>query len=703
MARSSLHGSAPSVRGADDEARRVLGLVHESRQAMLDLHESWLYDVQFFRGFQWIYQNSSVGRIMPIPVTPWRPRITYNQVRPLVMQMLALLIEKDPTWEAVGAGTDEDDLRAAAGYEALLRRDWDRMDLGERLKSSLLDMFVTGNGFWRVVWNPDGGRAIGVPGRDGESLSLGTRRDATAMAREAERRQDAEGADVLPFSLPGEEPEPGATFEGSVDVQSTSPFNIDVPVSATSMDSLPWLAHHAWVHRDVLIDRIGSKARDIRPGAGMDEANNYERLLRFDQGAGDVDLEGRSEQVRVTEFWETPTKRHPEGRVITVAGGATLAVRNNPYGGRLPFVHFGCNPSPSRFWHDGIVRELEPLQKAVNSALSRYAMIMMLSSNPKWVADYDSGISDDAINDEPGEVIKKRRGTRVEAVPPPPTPTIHPAIMTAMANGMQFLTGVNDALAGQNPPNVRAALSIRFLQESGLRRFVPIARGVEAALRRAARLALHMHRRFWSDDRVEAALGEAAVGDMHHMRRADLDRVADVTVRSGSMTPKSPAAQQELVISMLQYAPFLFEGPGGVSKEEILRALDMPQASGRTGLKAAQRNRAYREHVDVLEGRPVEVLPWDDDDLHLDVHDARLSDDAWSRDNAEAAAELAAHRAEHEHARQTKIMQALGGVPAPGMQPAPPGPGAGGGDKAPGGAAPGPTAPAGPPGTGPPA
>lgn len=642
------------IKAKDDDSRRVLDLVHQSRQAMMETHQGWLYDIQFYRGFQWTYQNNNVGRLLPIPVTPWRPRITDNQTRPLITQMLALMIEKDPTWEAVASTTDEEDLLAAEGYEGLLRQSWDSLSAASRLQVSLLDMLITGNGFWRLAWNPYGGRPLNAPNRLGESLMLG-RGDPKPEGKPA-APSPAEG-----FYVPGEDPMAAPQgpapieFEGDIEIMCVSPFNIDLPVSAVSIEHAAWIAHHAFVDRDVLIDRIGSKAKGLQSGGGMGQFDDYERQLRFDNGLGEQLFQGQGEPIRVTEFWEAPTKAHREGRVITVAGGETLAVKKNPYGGRFPFVHFGCNPAPGRFWHDGMVRELEPLQKAHNSALSRYALIMMLSANPKWIVDKDSGVKDTAFTDEPGEIVFRKRGSKIEAVNPPVPSSIHPAVISLVMNSMQSITGVNDTLAGQNPPNVRAALSIRFLQESGLRRFVPIARRTEETLRQAGRMMLYLHKRFWSAERTEQVLGSGASSDVFYMERADIDRIHNVTVRAGSLVPKSPAAQQDLVVSLLQYAPFLFQGAGRINQEDILRMLDLPNATGKTGIRSAQRKRAYGEHKSALLGEPIEAMPWDDDDLHMEIHACRLSDEAWSRANPEASGAIAEHYAAHNMNKMQKL------------------------------------------------
>jgi len=663
----------PYTRGKDVEARRILSLVFDSRQAMHDVHEGWFHDIQFFRGFQWTYRDRNIGRIQQIPRSPWRPRLTDNQTRPLVTQMLALLTEKEPTFRATPRSHEEEDLLAAMGYESLIRYDWDRFDMRDEFEEAMLWMLITGNGFWRIAWNTQAGQPVLVPNKEGSGSMAG--RDTPVP----EGEEEAE-AEESPFVLPGGDPEPTTMeqlFEGDIDMMNVSPFNIDVPLTATSIKNTPWIAHHAYIDREVLVDLMGSKANQIRSGDQDGGRTSYDRQLRFDTGAAAVSGRESDDQIRIIEFWEAPTKKHPAGRVITIAGDTTLTTKKNPYGGRYPFVHFGCNPSPGRFWFDGIVRELMPLQEGHNKALTRYHESMLLMGNPKVIADKETGIKDVSINDRPGEIIFKRRGTDLQFVPPTPPSPIHPQIMSMAQNSMQSITGVNDPLAGQNPPNVRAAMTVRFLQESGLRRFLPIMHRTETALTRAGRMILYLHKRYWSGERTIRALGTDAQVQVFHMGKADVERVMDVAVLPDSMKSSSPAAKQSMVIELLQYAPFLFQGQGGsLDVEYILRQLDFPAANAGLGIKSPQRLRAYGEHKDLEQGEPIEVFPFDDDMLHLEIHGAKLSNEGWRKDNPEEAGQLLEHYALHESQKMQKMMGAMvdihGGSPDGPQPPGPP-------------------------------
>lgn len=665
----------------DEDAARVLRHVEDCHTAMGDAHEGWFYDIAFFRGDQWTYRDPISGRIQPIPVSPWRPRPKDNQTRPLVMHMLALLIERRPTYRAIARDEGEEDILAAHAYEALLTWDWERLELTEALSDVLLWTLITGNGFLRCAWNPMAGRPLLVPGRPGEDLHAAKdgpppeSKDATGAPGGSAQPTEAFYVPGLELAAsPGDPPAAAPEsliYEGDVDVQVVSPFSIGVDIAATSLRNAAWLYQEAFVAREVLIDRLGSKARELTPDVSMDEFYAYDQQLRFDSGTAAISRDEASDQVRVIEFWQAPTKAHPEGRVITVAGGQTLvSPKPNPYGGRYPYTHFACNRVPGRFWADGVVRELEPLQQLHNKALARYFEIMMLSSNPKWVADKDAGLKETSINDQPGEVILKKRGTEVTPVPPPPASTIHPQMMSIAMNAMQGITGVNDPLAGQNPPNVRAGSTVRYLQEAGMRRFTPIALGIERGLRDLGRMLLYLHKRFYDDDRVAHVLGADAQAEVVHMRRADVERIADVTIVHGSMLPKSPAAQQDAAIQLLQYAPFLFlDEQGRMDKEQLLRLLEMPTATGRLGLNRRQRLRAHKEHTDAEAGDPIRVLPFDDDELHLRCHGARLSDDSWVEAHPEAAEALIAHWAAHEAQRAQKQAGAMADIhaaPGPG-------------------------------------
>jgi hypothetical protein len=633
-------------KGKDDEAQRVLDCVSQVKAATSDLADEWFHAVTFTRGNQWTYLDPQGGGIQHIPRVPWRIRVVDNQTLPQVTHMVALLLQNRPTFQALARNSEEEDVLAAYGFEGLLQYDWDRLNLSHLLSRTISGAMIMGNYFWRIGWNPLAGRPLLAPSQVGEG---------TLAAKDSPRAEDPKSEKVeeeQEFFVPGMEVEieveQETVYEGDVDVTPVSPFNFGVDLAATDLRRAAWCYQEAYVHRDVLADRIGEKAKDLVSDVSAEEYAAYDQQLRFDS-YNDLTSDQALDLIRVIEFWEAPTKKHPEGRVITVAGGQTIDVKKNPYGGRFPFVHFGAIQVEGRFWCDGMVRHLVPLQQMHNKAVSRYHEIMNLSANPKVIADAGALTSETSVNDQPGEIIFKKRGTDVRFVTPPPPSSIHPTIMSMAMNAMQSITGVNDPLAGQNPPNVRAGSTVRYLQEAGMRRFLPIALQMEKAIKETGQMLMYLHQRFSSEDMMFQVLGKQGKPEMHWLKRSHIDRIQDVTIIHGSMMPKSPAAQQETMIQMLQYAPFLFVDENGqMDKEHIFRVLDMPTARGRVSLDGKQRTRVYQEHIDVTEGREIVVQPYDNDMLHMRLHAARLSDMEWFSENQEAAMRLMQHYAEHE-------------------------------------------------------
>lgn len=686
-----LRPQASRAKSAKDaEAQRVLSCVDQAHQTLSHLHSEWNYYVHFIRGHQWTYLDPHTGSSQYLPAVPWRMRIVDNQTLPLILHMQALLLRARPTYRAMPRTEEEEDFLAALGYESMLSYDWDRLGLSQELSNALLWTLVTGNSFWRVSWNPYAGKALMVPGREGESLTMG--KDGPGPEEDEGPDEESEESEEEQFTPPSPEMfglEGGGmpvreaevfdeiVYEGDVDIQTLSPFNFGVDLAATSLRRAAYCWQEAFIHRDVLRDRIGKRADEMISDVTFREWSAYDRHLRFDQTGTAFSTEDFREQVRVTEFWEAPTKKHPKGRTITVAGGQTLYAKDNAYGGRFPFVHFGAIKVPGRFWCDGPVRYLIDLQQNHNRALTRYMEFMQSAANPKVIADVGALPGDTSWNDRPGEIVFKKRGYQVEVQPAPAAPSIHPQIMSLAMNSMQSITGINDPLAGQNPPNVRAAATVRFLQEAGMQRFTPLALQVEEALRDAGRMLLYLHKRFYTEERFIRVLGSDGKPCVHHMGKAQIERVEDVTLEHGSMLPKSSAAQQEMLIQVMQFAPFLFADEAGkVDREHILRILDMPTATGRVTPHRQQRMRAYQEHVDLANGIPIEVQPWDDDEIHMQIHGSKLSSPGYVEERTEEAKNLAAHFARHEVQRQMKMTGQMVNIHGPSSPGGPPGSGA---------------------------
>jgi len=651
--------------GGDVKASEILSRLSEAKTILRQFQWEWWEGIAFYRGDQWTVWDHGAGRLRRRPALPWRIRVTDNQVLPLVQRQVAMLVERRPTFAAMPRTNDEADVLASEGFESLLTYHWDRLSGTTKLADVLMWSLITGNGFWRVDWDPTAGDPVSIPHPDGSGAYAG--KDLPDGGKEpgegVEEEEEEEDDFILPFGEPEAmaSPEEQIVYKGDINITVVSPFSFFVDPTATSLENARWCAQESFVHVDTLIAKGVKGAKDLAPDVTAEEFYNYEQSLRFDSGTSVYTADDAKAQVRVLEWYEAPSKSYPQGRVYTVANGRILKEskpKRHPYGGRYPFVHFPSIKVPGRFWADGYVKHLRPLQLMHNRAVSRYHEIMNLMSNPKWVVDKHAGIKETAINDRPGEVIVKNPGSDVHAVTPPPAPTIHPTVMTLAMNAMQTIAGINDPLVGQNPPNVRSAQALYGLQEAAMRAFVPLALQTESAIRSAGRLILNMVQRYYTEDRSFRILGNSGRAKVYHMTRADTSRVIDVTLAHGSMFPKSKAAQQDRVMQLLQFAPMVFaDEDGEFNREFFLEMLEVPSARGvfrPDELDAAQ---ADAEHVDAEQGKPLTVQPWENDKLHMRKHGTKMQDRVWVESNPEAAQAVAAHYAEHE----AQVMQKMQG------------------------------------------
>ena len=666
----------PHLRGRDTEADIVLAEVNEAKSVMQSFHQKWWEAVAFYDGDQWMVWDRGANRLRKRPTLPWRIRVTDNQTLPLIMRQQAMLIERRPAFAAMPRTNEESDVLAAKAFEALLVYHWDRLDLTDRLADAILWALITGNGFWRVDWDPMAGESVLVPIPDGSSVAGG--KDAP-KADQAQEEGEPEPADETPWAVPFGETEQGGRRMANVPVgdamvRSVSPFQMFVDPTSTSLEMARWVCQESFVHIEVLEDRFGkAKASKLAPDVTAEQYYNYEQSLRFDRSVSTYVSGDARAQVRVLEYWKRPTRQHPKGRVITVANGHALDIRDNPYGGRFPYVHFGGIKIPGRFWRDGFVKHLRPLATMRNRATSRYHEHMNLSSNSKWVADKHAGLKETSINDRPGEVIIKNPGSEVYPVPAPPTPTIHPIVMSRSVNSMQTIAGINDPLVGDNPPNVRSASALYGLQEAAMRAFIPMALQTERAIRDAGRLVLGLVQRFYTEDRTFRILGHGNRAKVYHLRRADVARVMDVTVGHGSMAPRSKAGLQERALQLLQMAPMLFmDDDGRFRREWLAEMLNMPAVMQGSEVEELDEAQAYYEHVEAERGETLRVMPWENDRLHMRRHAAKLTDREWVEANEQAAQALAAHYAEHEQQQLAKQMGMVGNLQGPAALEGPP-------------------------------
>lgn len=134
--------------------------MQEERKA---LERGWELNMNFVKGNQ--YCTLSAGGITSVDKTyDWEQRRVFNHIAPVVDTRLSKLARIRPALAVRAASDDESDKKASALASAILAVVQDECDLDGIMSEATMWSEICGTAFYKVVWNPEGGRLIGATG-----------------------------------------------------------------------------------------------------------------------------------------------------------------------------------------------------------------------------------------------------------------------------------------------------------------------------------------------------------------------------------------------------------------------------------------------------------------------------------------------------------------------------------------------------------
>lgn len=176
-----------------------------------------------------------------------------------------------------------------------------------------------------------------------------------------------------------------------------------------------------------------------------------------------------NKQVLVLEYWEKPTKRYPQGRLVVVAGGRVLRNEKWPYKKKdsFPFIPLAYEEGLSTLWPANAVQDLISPQRSYNRGISRIEEHVVTSWG-KIMAPVGCTISPTAFDSAtPNEVIYYEPGPGVpQHIPAPPMPSFLIDVLHINDSDMNDISGVHEVSDGQLPAADMPAAAIRLLQDS---------------------------------------------------------------------------------------------------------------------------------------------------------------------------------------------------------------------------------------------
>ncbi len=558
----------------------------------------WQLNVNFIEGNQYVDINPVAFKLEEIPkLYDWQEREVFNQIAPAVETRIARLSRMRPILKSRPGTPSPKDLRAARVSTQLLRNIYYEEGVRRRMNEVYGWMESTGTCLVKNVWDSTKGDVVGkVVVSDDEGY------------RETDVREG--GLDVI--VVPPHEIFPDSTFRQEI-------------------DDCKSVIHAKALHVDEIKESWGV---DVSP-----EQASSVKLQRSSVGVGGLGYgfgyHYVSTQLKdhaiVKEFWEVPTKKYPNGRLIIVAGNELLHFGELPYPiGKdgefaLPFEKVVSIQRPGVFWGRCVVDRLISVQRRYNALRNRKAEYLnRCAIGQYWVEDgaTDLDVLEGNIG-EPGFIGVYARGYNApEPSQNPQLPVAFESEEAALLQEVNIFSGTSDlSKQSKAPSGVKSGVAMSIALEQDDTRLSNTASNVEDFLIRCGRQWLRFHKHFVSGVRTLKAMGEENVADVIDWTGADITS-DDVIIEPFSAVAESPAQRRQMVFDLL--ASGLFHNEQGVidknMKNKIFEMIEMGNWEHADDESQLHISRADRENKAMTQGQPRNAAPYDDHLLHIQKH-----------------------------------------------------------------------------------
>jgi len=658
----------------------------------------WRLNLAFLDGNQYIDIDPHSNELVEIPkVAAWQEREVFNHIAPIVETRVSRLMRAQPTLKARPATEEAEDLASAKVCTRLMQQILAEQLDREHRQEMLTWLESCGTVFLKNIWNPRAGRIVGRAAVQGALKET--------MQHQEEPELNDEGTKTLAKEMtmaleqpPEEETQVEETddgivaativpvHEGDVSVVVVPPYEI-YPDSAwhSSIDVCRSIIHARAYSIEQIYEMYGVLV-DPEPVESWELEATTLGLggLGYGRGGYKISVQSRKDHAVVKEYWEAPSLRYPEGRLIVVAGRKLLHVGPLPFAvgaddrPALPFVKVTSIMKPGCFWGRSLIERLIPIQRRYNALRNRKAEYLNRAAiGQMWVQEGAVDLDELEVNGGmPGWICVVKPGfTPPQYFTFPPLPSAFETEENNLLNEFTIISGVSEiARHSQAPPGVKSGVALDIALEQDDTRLSHTVVNIESAFIEAGKQWLRLYRQFATVPRIIRNVGTQNTLEVLQWDRNNI-RSDDVVIETSALVSETPAVRRQMVFDLLNMGLFNDSDTGRLSKEgrtKVFELLEMGHWEFGDEADKLHIAKAQRENRMMMDMQLADVADYDDHAAHIEAHNQwRLTieyEEANKAQNRVLDAIFSRHVEQH-----LAMMQAvnLGGVfGGPGQQPA---------------------------------
>ena len=658
------NGAATETWQGTPEEKALVSLIEghwkDRERSKRQYEKTWFTNHAAVVGQHWLVWNDYTRDFnVPQRLPGGRRRLTIPYMMVYHRRTVARLTARRPAMFVMPATTEEKDVACAKVNMRVLEGEFERLGFQTIYRDAVGWAIESGNVILHPRWNPWVGPLLWQEQPQVDPFT-------------GEPVLGPDGAAVIE-RVPVTDESGRQLQRGDLELEVVSPFEFDADPKATTLEGAEWCMRSSIRSITWVREQYPEAGQYVKPQSVY--ANNYyfKRVKNLvgshgyaaPSSQGDSD-EGIKDSTVVHEYWERPSRRHPDGRLVVIASGVVLHNGVNPYkrmiaaGMPFPFVHTGEIRIVGRFWYMAVIEQAFPLNKNLNRARSQEAENREFHGRPKILVPRIAKVAKTAFDAEAGEKVEYSpgpNGERPEMIYPQSTSAATQVEIAHSLSDLQEALSMHEVSRGVLPSANLPAEGIAKLQAADETSLGQTEANLREALIRMSRMMLAIIAENWTEARLVRVAGEAGRVEASRIKGADLYGEEEGDYHDVRMVPQSsmwrdPQEQRKLVADLIAFQVI---NPA-TDRDIILKALDLASIEHILKKDEVDEAWAHRENEILEAGQPLAPRDFENHAVHLRIHDAFRKSNRYRELPPQVQAIADAHAEAHKN-EVIKLMQ----------------------------------------------
>jgi len=458
-----------------------------------------------------------------------------NKIKPNCQVAVSRLVKEQPEVLAEPIGIDQRNEQTARAASQLLVNAWESNEHNLIVKEYAAgkNAYVTGNSYWKIVWDPTKYATVSKAGMYADKDDDGNEIEGTKKWRDSTEK-----------------------MVGDWNCTVHDDFDVYADPSARDYWDIQWMIHRYTAP----VAELKRTYKEFADGIEVMAASEVEedRYLYVTKEYKSTD-EIFKDRAFVLEYWERPTAENKNGRkVVIINNFLKVYDKGNPHAKfgqqfSLPFAPFWWDKESDKFMGVSAVKDQISPQKDTNLLYSLIMINARLTASKKWGFPKGTLPNINTMTNLPNVFeFNQYGGGQPVGIGGDPLPDYVSRHLQTLDAAQRDIAGVHEISQAQMPERGTGlpAAGMKILMDSEAVKDAPNMRHLKMSLTIAAEIILRLIRHHYKEPRYMKILGEGNKYELKAFMGSDLEGSFNIVLKVSSAMNTSAAAKTDVAMNL---------------------------------------------------------------------------------------------------------------------------------------------------------